>query len=73
MVDEMQGVKGRMGPRTVDWQLMETMGKIKELAIHGKIALLENDRAELGRVLVEIAELAGGERDPSALGTAHSG
>lgn len=61
MEDEVQGVRGRMGPRMAVWQQAEALAKIKELALHGKIALLENDRAELGRVLREIAQLAGGE------------
>ena len=58
-------VDERMGRTTMVGQLMEVLGriealgKIRELAIHGKIALLENDRAELGKVLMEIAELAG--------------
>jgi hypothetical protein len=59
MEDEVRGIKARMGPRTVDWQQAEALAKIRELALHGKIMLLENDRAELGRVLLEIARLAG--------------
>lgn len=61
MVNEVQEIAAQNLAIVIErlGQRMKALSTIKELAIHGKIALLKNDRAELGKVLVEIAVLAG--------------